>query len=98
MKQTLSRHARGALAIVCMAALPITALAEASRPTANDPQTGAPIAHHTTHKMKKPSNTSGTNSTGGASNSPNAVGVGNGPPGNNSGADTAPVKGAGGGN
>ena len=94
---TVSLFSRRALVTLCALSLPVVAMAEASSPTANDPQTGASATKHKT-MHKKSTSTGNSSATGGASNSPNAIGVGNGAPGNNSGADTAPVKGAGGGN
>ena len=94
---TVHQFASRTLLMVCAAAMPLAAMAEASSPTANDPQTGTSSTHHTT-KHKKAGSAAMAASGGGVSNSSNPIGVGNGAPGNNSGADTAPVKGAGGGN
>jgi hypothetical protein len=93
-------HTRKALVAICLGAMPLVVLAQqASSPTTSDPQTGASATHKGMHKNKKAHTTEmSPDSTGGASNSPNAVGAGHGTTGNNSGGATAPEKGAGGGN
>jgi hypothetical protein len=96
---TLTRtRASKALIAMGLCAMPLVVLAQqASSPTTSDPQTGTSATHMSKHKKAHTTEMS-PNSTGGASDAPNAVGAGHGTTGNNSGAATAPEKGSGGGN
>ena len=97
-KNAQTRHrARHALIALCIGAVPLTVLAEASSPTTSDAQTGTPM-HSTTHAKHKKTGSSTDvrpNSTGGASNAPNKMGGHAGVPDANGGDSTAPQNGAG---